>query len=271
MQLLDVSSGILVGTILVECLLLYLNHLLSRDRARAPLLPSYQKAPFPRWIVRSFPLAVTWAVRPAVNAQSMDPSLLHVRGHLAELPPRTASSEPLSLDDTVHRSMQRQIVALAEENPTALYLGRSTFESTVGDISLFAKRMGFDGKTEWRGKILQTSDADERLRVRLHPADAKHVSDVGWGQEQRSHWISSQWVLSKPELRWVEIRMPRNQEEAEVVKQTVRAAVLWALVEAAGDEEQIYEGNKVEDSDSCHSQLFIQPVSKLVKNRSTST
>ena len=46
--------------------------------------------------------------------------------------------------------------------------------------------------------------------------------------------------------------MPRSQEDAEVVYQTVRAVMLWTCLEAAGDEEQICESNKVEDSDKCH-------------------
>ena len=136
--------------------------------------------------------------------------------------------------------MHQAIIGLVEENPSTLYLGRSTFESSTGGVSLYAKRTRCDGTTSYRGKVLEVSNADGTIQIMLHPADAGFLRDSGWGRTQRSR--KTRLKMSRVEDGWVEVEMPRDPEEVGVIKQVVKAGLWYAWVQAGGKEEESLEG-----------------------------
>lgn len=237
-QVLHLVGIILIGTFVTQCILYLVSQLLTQHSHSLYGFHEQRKRFVSLWTASN----CSRIISPNVAARRTPAGVLPARGYLEKLPTREESAKSFGLASTAQYDMRNATVLLAEENPDTLYLGRSTFESEIGDVSLYAKRKTYSGKTEWRGKVLESSHADGLVETKLHPADAKLVIDMGWGRYQRPSWNCTPWTLSKPEDVCVEARSPRDQEEVEVVKQIVRAGAWWGLVQIGGDEEEKLEG-----------------------------
>jgi hypothetical protein len=77
-------------------------------------------------------------------------------------------------------------------------------------------------------EVAHAHSSDNSLHVYTSPQDARLVMKRGWGQRFPVTW------LAPPS--WIMVYAPRNEEELEVVREIVRAAVCYAIgqnVEAA--------------------------------------
>jgi hypothetical protein len=70
-------------------------------------------------------------------------------------------------------------------------------------------------------EVAHVHPADNSLHVYVSPLDAKLVMKRGWGQRFPVTW------LAPPS--WIMVYAPRNEEEVEVVREIVRAAVCFAV------------------------------------------
>ncbi|KAH7093312.1 hypothetical protein FB567DRAFT_172127 [Paraphoma chrysanthemicola] len=77
-------------------------------------------------------------------------------------------------------------------------------------------------------EVAHVHPAENSLHVYVSPKDAKLVMKRGWGQRFPVTW------LAPPS--WIMVYAPRNEEEVEIVREIVRAAICFAvgkMVEAA--------------------------------------
>jgi hypothetical protein len=70
-------------------------------------------------------------------------------------------------------------------------------------------------------ELAHVHPADNSLHVYVSPLDAKTVMKRGWGQRFPVTW------LAPPS--WIMVYAPRNEEEVEIVREIVRAAVCFAV------------------------------------------
>jgi hypothetical protein len=70
-------------------------------------------------------------------------------------------------------------------------------------------------------EVAHVHPADNSLHVYMSPLDAKLVMKRGWGQRFPVTW------LAPPS--WIMVYAPRNEDEVEVVREVVRAAVCHAV------------------------------------------
>jgi hypothetical protein len=72
-------------------------------------------------------------------------------------------------------------------------------------------------------EVAHVHPSDNSLHVYVSPPDAKLVIKRGWGQRFPVTW------LAPPS--WIMVYAPRNEEEVEIVREIVRAAVCFAVGE----------------------------------------
>jgi hypothetical protein len=70
-------------------------------------------------------------------------------------------------------------------------------------------------------EVAHVHPAENSLHVYVSPQDAKLVMKRGWGQRFPVTW------LAPPS--WIMVYAPRNEEEVEIVREIVRAAVCHAV------------------------------------------
>lgn len=70
-------------------------------------------------------------------------------------------------------------------------------------------------------EVAHVHPSENSLHVYVSPQDAKLVMKRGWGQRFPVTW------LAPPS--WIMVYAPRNEEEVEVVKEIVRAAICFAI------------------------------------------
>ncbi|OAL53660.1 hypothetical protein IQ07DRAFT_502241 [Pyrenochaeta sp. DS3sAY3a] len=70
-------------------------------------------------------------------------------------------------------------------------------------------------------EVAHVHPAENSLHVYVSPKDARLVMQKGWGQRFPVTW------LAPPS--WIMVYAPRNEEEVEIVKEIVRAAVCFAV------------------------------------------
>lgn len=73
-------------------------------------------------------------------------------------------------------------------------------------------------------EVAHVHPAENSLHVYVSPQDAKFVMKRGWGQRFPIDW------LAPPS--WIMVYAPRNEEEFEVIREIVRAAVCFAVGES---------------------------------------
>lgn len=125
------------------------------------------------------------------------------------------------------------IIDIPEKYPQSTYLGRSTFEP-ASPTSLYARHRVFN-ETKYYGEIISANTEDGFIHSSLHPSDVKTVIEKGWGQR---HPLSGRLTSrltglvdgnqsSPVEGSRVLLYAPRNDEDLEVIKQIINAAVWW--------------------------------------------
>jgi hypothetical protein len=70
-------------------------------------------------------------------------------------------------------------------------------------------------------EVAHVHPAENSLHVYVSPQDAKLVMRRGWGQRFPVNW------LAPPS--WIMVYAPRNEEEVEIVREIVRAAVCFSV------------------------------------------
>lgn len=77
-------------------------------------------------------------------------------------------------------------------------------------------------------EVAHVHPAENSLHVYVSPPDAKLVIQRGWGQRFPVTWIAPP--------SWIMVYAPRNEDEVEIVREIVRAAVCFAVGQNLGQD-----------------------------------
>ncbi|OAP60981.1 hypothetical protein AYL99_05985 [Fonsecaea erecta] len=236
-----VASSILIGSTIVTYLLKFIKldikPFLSTKPGKA-LEASLQTA-FERFLNI---LSVSDPLSPPSS-----PVTMSSRGYLESVPYRRGSrpevegiSSPIQRTQLppweqkdVEDRLRSLIIDIPARYPQSTYLGRSTFEPE-SPTSLYARHRVFN-ETKYYGEILTANTEDGFIHSALHPSDVKTVIEKGWGQRHPlSGRVGSRFMRlfnanqpSPVEGSQVLLYAPRDQEDLEVIKEIINAAVWW--------------------------------------------
>ena len=186
------------------------------------------------------------------------------RGYLETLPQRTGSRPevegigspiqktqlPLWEQKDIQDRLRNLIIEVPKTYPQSTYLGRSTYEPS-SPTSLFARHRVFD-ETKYLGEIISANAEDGFIHSSLHPSDVKTVIEKGWGQR---HPLSGRLTSRLTGLvdgnqpspiagSKVLLYAPRNDEDLEVIKHIINAAVWWVGGIDSRDDEKMLGGTE---------------------------
>ena len=247
-----VASFILVGSAIATYLINFITSSLkplSSSKAGRAVKTTLQKS-FERCLDV---LSVSDPLSPPSSPTSQS-----TRGYLEHLPQRrgprpqvegvsspvqTTQRPPWEQKDVDGR-LRDLIIDLANRYPLNTYLGRSTFEP-ASSTSLYARHRIFN-KTKYYGEIVSANATDFFIHATLHPSDVKIMIERGWGQRDP---LSGRFGSLAKRLisgaypgpvtgSQVLIYAPRHNEDLDVIKDIIDAAVWWVGgIEHKADEE----------------------------------
>lgn len=135
----------------------------------------------------------------------------------------------------VFESLRAKIDEMGDHWPRKLRKGTSCLEKF--GPGLFAQNP-INKSRHCSGEIVHAHPSDGSMHLTLHPADAAVVVLRGWGE--RHPLSSGGWLKRFVPMGFVMIYAPRTQEEVEIVRRIVGAAVWW--VGGVDVEEKFGEG-----------------------------
>ncbi|KAF2002776.1 hypothetical protein P154DRAFT_122633 [Amniculicola lignicola CBS 123094] len=102
------------------------------------------------------------------------------------------------------------------------------------------------------GEICHAHPSDGSMHTSLHPADAKLVIEMGWGE--RHPLAKGGWFRRFVPREFMLVYAPRKEEEVEIVLRVVKAGVWWVSgvdVERGGKDRRVQEVLRTKNESQC--------------------